>query len=755
MFSKLKEKRSIHLWAVLPVLIWLFVQYLFFDTFIFHDTWNHNFPQTYEVSKASSCMQFAYWLPSDTGTPTVIYAISFSLTQVIKAILIHVWSCTHPTPYSAMLTYKGIAIFSYLLFSAGMFVLGKVLFRQRLTAIYLMSGSLFAGACLQGQHSDEVIYILFWVPWCATALVLASKNLHGYLNPHLPFFYFNIGALLFCLCLMDMYPHIPALAAVYAAVICAILYGCNQNFIARNTLHQLWPMATVLLLTILGLYCIEQQIFLFQPQHSRTAITLTPDQIGQTAFTQPSALFGSLFPLSFTAGFDEIASRYVWKGFIYRLDLLLIYIGTIPFFLSISLLFSNKSRRATFGWLVFTIMLAATSMQTTGFYYAIFHLPFFNLFRSYFHFWDYVVFSFLVLSAYGFENVMQCNLGERIKILKKTFIASFAIYIIGFTSLVLFIIRATGHGPGLGSYLWEIALDATIIIGSLLSISIGINKKISSNKIGVILIGFLIFTQTIYISHIYLMLGEKSEKTFSRYQTNIELLTPIADNKWDLAGEITRIQCEKASGCNLSQRPATSLKDDTDGSFFRDLHSPIIRKNLPANIKSSLAGVTFPILWATPSITYLPSYEALDTIIINTNNDNILKNTTYVINPIANFEYIKSTHEKLNISFSNMKITPNNISFEYNSNSQGYVNISTTANNGWKATLNGYDVPIIRSYYNYMTIKINPGEGQITLNYSNSLDKYFFWSRNFLALLGLVCMGHLFFKFACFKPASK
>jgi hypothetical protein len=545
---------------------------------------------------------------------------------------------------------------------------------------------------------------------------------------------------------MDMYPHIPTLAVIYAATIYALLYGSTLNFITiLKTLPRIWLAALPILLAIAGLYCIEKQIFLFQPQHSRTAITVTANQIGQTAFTQPSALFGWLFPLSFAAGFEEIASRYIWKGFIYRLDLLLIYMGTIPLFLSLSLLFSNENRRAAFGWLLFTLVLAATSMQSTGLYLTIIHLPFFNIFRSYIHFWDYVFFSFLVLSAYGFESIIRCALEERTIILKKTFAASFAIYILGLTSLALFILQATGHGPGLRSYLWEITLDIIIIICSLVSISLGVNKRVSSIMLGSLLIVFLIITQTIYLTHMYLIFGETSEKTFARYQTNKELLTPISANSWATADDFKRIECEKASGCNLSQRPATSLKNNTDGSFFRDLNNPVLRKAIPDNMKSALTGITKPILWATSSISIIPSHDALDSILAKSflSPQDTLSLTTYVVSPGIAEQLNESNLYKINANFSDIKISPNNISFSYNSNIDGYANLSLTANDGWKATINGFESTIIRSFYNYVTFKIPQGHGQVILEYSNNLDKYFFWSRYLLALLGILSIIYI------------
>jgi len=181
--------------VTLIVVMWAVLHWTFRDVFIFHDSWNHNFPQVYEVTKNSACGQLAYWLSSDTGTPTVIYGISFSLTQMFRIALMNWWACTHPAPFDAMLYYKVQIFVIYLGFALGMYVLGRSLFRHWVTALYLMTATLFAGACLESLHADEIAIMMFWVPWCTAALAVALRHLDDYRGA----LYANLAALFFCM----------------------------------------------------------------------------------------------------------------------------------------------------------------------------------------------------------------------------------------------------------------------------------------------------------------------------------------------------------------------------------------------------------------------------------------------------------------------------------------------------------------------------------------------------------------------------
>jgi hypothetical protein len=218
-----------------------------------------------------------------------------------------------------MLIYKAQIFVIYLGFALGMFVLGRVIFRHWLSALYLMAATLFAGACIDSLHSDEVAIIVFWVPWTGAALAMAHRHHASRRGPT----YVNLAALFSCLQLADMYPHIPSLALIYALVIYIALAGTGALRAILAQWPRLWPAVLVVMLTAGALYALHGQIFDYQPQHSRTQITVEPSQFGQTGFMQPSAFFGSLFPLSFTAAFEEIASGYGWRGFNFRLDVLI------------------------------------------------------------------------------------------------------------------------------------------------------------------------------------------------------------------------------------------------------------------------------------------------------------------------------------------------------------------------------------------------------------------------------------------------
>jgi len=737
--SRMNDRRLEFAAIATVILVWAALHWAFRNVFIFHDAWNFNFPLVYEVAKNSACGRFAFWLSSDTGSPTLIYALSYSLTQVFRIVLINWWACTHPAPFDAMLFYKAQIFLIYLGFASGTYVLGRVLFRHWLSALYLMAAVLFAGACLDSMHSDQVAVLMFWVPWCAAALAMAVRHS----AERRGFFYINLGAVFFCVQLLDMYPHIPALAAAYAAAIYLALWPMEALRTMVRLAPRLWPASIVVLVTVAALYAIHHQIFDFQPHPSRTEIKVVPSQFGQTGFMQLSAFFGSLFPLTFTHAFEEIASRYVWRGFIYRLDVLMVYLGTIPLWLILALLPRRGFGRAALGWLIFAFLLLLTSLQSSGFYFAIFHLPFFDLFRSYFHFFDYALIGFLVVSAYGFDRIAASPAADRAAVFRATLLLGVGLFALGAAALVVFVSWAKGHGPGLPAYTLSITVDAAIILIAFGAIYACTRQAISAGGAAILTVAGLVLSQSIHAAGVYGLLGEPAQATFARYKLDQRMLTPLDAAEWDMPGGIMRVPCQKSAGCNLAKRPAASLRTDTDGSFFRDRQSPVLRLALPADVKSALAGVTHPILWATGAVTVLPSIEALDRALAQYRGEAsaLLTRTTYVVDPVR--EDAAATPSAAvaappPIEFAGMKVSPNRVSFRYRAGAEGYANLSLTAAPGWSARVNAAEAPIIRGYYNYITVKLPPEEGDVTLEYRDFLGGYFFYSRTVLAMLALI-----------------
>jgi len=105
------------------------------------------------------------------------------------------------------------------------------------------------------------------------------------------------------------------------------------------------------------------------------------------------------------------------------------------------------------------------------------------------------------------------------------------------------------------------------------------------------------------------------------------------------------------------------------------------------------------------------------------------------------------------ISFSDMRVSPNRISFRYSASADGFVNLSLTASSGWSATVAGATTAIIREFYNYVTVKVPVGQGEVVLSYWDGLDAYLFRSRTTLALLGLVGTGFFAWRVWCKKPS--
>jgi len=722
--------------VLIGVIAWWAALHLdFWSVLIYHDTWITNFTETYGVARNSACLKFAYWLMSvDTGSPTVIYAISASLTQPIRVLLVNWWACTRPQPFDAMLIYKLQIFVIYFGFALGMFVLGRMLFRHWLSAVYLATAALFAGFCVYNVHSDQSVIMVFWVPWYAAALVMADR----YSNEPRAALHVNLAAVLFCLQLLDQSPHLAALGAATAFLIYATMRFEHLVNLLRQS-SRFWPAALVLLVTVGGLYVIQNQIYDFRPSQ-RAAVTVHPSQFGQTGFIQPSAFFGELFPLTFTAAFEEIASGYGWRAFIYRLDVPILYIGTLPLVLVISLfskggLRSNGLCGAPLGWLIFSAVLMLMSLQTSQLYFAMFHIPFFNLFRDYFHYFVYALFGFLVLSGYGFDRLLTTTSIVRANVLRATFILSSIVYLGGATVLGALAIYGKGDGPGFWSYLWSMAEDAVIVVTTLGALLVAAWHPNLRTRHALFALFVLIATQSIHAAGVYRLLGEPASSIFKRYQMDAAMLAPYSAAEWANPTQLRRVECPTNASCFLAQRDGASLKRDLDGTFFRHRLNPVFQDTLSPDVKMALVGISHPALWASAGLQGVASVADLDRELdaYRSELDMLLSRWTYVID--------SQVKEKLatqpTVLFANMDRGTDEMSFHYRADSSAFANLSVTAAPGWSATINGAATPIIKANFDFITFRLPAGEGVVTLRYDNAASVYFFWSRWILAALGI------------------
>ena len=152
--------------------IWAVLQLVFAGRLIYHDTWLHNFPLLFAVAKNMACTGMPDWLGRiDSGTPVSIYTTSSSLTNPVRLALVFLMSCLRPGIAEGVRFHQAHVFLLYLFFAAGMYVLGRALYARHLSAVYLFAATLFAGLCLQTEHSDQSVTILFWVPWIVVCAV--------------------------------------------------------------------------------------------------------------------------------------------------------------------------------------------------------------------------------------------------------------------------------------------------------------------------------------------------------------------------------------------------------------------------------------------------------------------------------------------------------------------------------------------------------------------------------------------------------
>ena len=282
-----------------------------------------------------ACSGMPDWLGGvNSGTPVALYASQFGLTNPIRLALLFLMSCLKPGLTGAIYFQKFHILALYLSFAAGMYVMGRVLYRHRLSALYLFAATLFAGLTMETTHSDQTVLILFWLPWIVSCFVLfhrerAEHHAHSYLN-----------AAVLLAALQSLYPS-PHLTAFSAALALA-LYGALKPAAFFDGLRRhwrcLWPAGVVLALTGADLGFLLRQFQDHVPS-LRPEMSITLSEIGVTAFT-PTSLIHAFFPFGLLVPLEGLAAGLRdWSvslglpdfiAFDYPLNVMMFFVGTIP-----------------------------------------------------------------------------------------------------------------------------------------------------------------------------------------------------------------------------------------------------------------------------------------------------------------------------------------------------------------------------------------------------------------------------------------
>jgi hypothetical protein len=725
------------------VAAWSVLHWSFRDVVIYHDNWLHNFPFVFAVAKSSSCGNLASWLMwPDSGSPTSAYLISYSLTNPIRIVLLNIFACARLEPFAALLVYKTQVYVIYLGFAVGMAVLGKTLFQSWLSVLYIFAATLFAGFCLDAAHSDQVAILVFWAPWFVAAAALADRHAGEIKGT----FYANGAVLFFCGALVDQYPHFAIVAGATGGSFYAYLRFERLKLLLAQW-RQLWPTVIFLGITAAQLLFILGKFTNYVPS-LRASIVVDPSQFGVTGFMQPSALFGLLFPLTFTAAFDQIASGFGPMGsrsFIYYIDILILYGGTFPLLLAIGWFVRAGQKTLKIGWLGFTVVLLLISLQQSGLYFILFHIPLFDVFRSYFLFVPYVMFGFLVISGYGFERLV---IGERLRRrdqLGQTQRFGYILFAVAAVLLVA-VIGWSGLGWGILDHAYAILGD-TAIIGAAFALLFILWRYPGFHPLYVTaIITTLILTQSLYAVVIYRTLGISAAAAFERYELTPTMLTPYSAVELSQPEKLRRVACPTFGSCYLALRDAASLRRDLDGTFLRHRSNPIFQNNLTEGVKSALAGVTHAFIWPSISTELVPSITALNDILDAHEPElpQLLRKSVFIIGDSEAKKSAEATQPaRVSVSLSDLERTTDRISLRYRADGNAFVNLGITYDRYWRATVNGNATSVFPGNYGTATVNIPSGGGVLELRYNDPFARLLFWSRNMVVGLELLMAIYL------------
>lgn len=725
---------------IVSVTTWLAIHLWFGDVLILHDSWKHIFPIVYAVAQNASCGSLPAWLGSvDNGSSTLIYTISFSLTQIVRVPLLYFWSCAHPEVIDAMYMYKAQIYLTYFLFSASMYVLGRVLFTHRIAAAYLCSATLFAGLCLDSAHSNQIVSELFWVPWILIASVLYHRNFESRRGVN----FLNLATIFFCIQLLDHYPHLIVIGTAISLLIYA-WFVPSAFRIAPSHFPRLWPALIVLVLTAAHLLIIKQSISEYSPS-LRSDLIVNPNNFGETGFVQLTALIGGFLPNTFMAGFDVFGDsmaatlqhafgKPMGRKFIFRLDTLLFFVGVIPALLAIAFAIGYKDRKIRKGWLIFATVCFLVSLQQSKLYMLMFHVPFFNVFRGYFLYIVFVVFAVLVMGAYALDQLIGSPKEEREALAKRAIIWFLAFTAVSALALVGLILGMPERIAFVHTLLAPLALDVVLLLAGIVAFR-KLARASTPHLVSVLLVLGLVLPQAAYFAKSYHAVGLSVAEVYAGYGIERNDDTGPAVG----AEGIVRKLCMKFAQCYLSASPTVSLQTDLEGTFLRNRNEPVFQKGLARPAVEALTGIAQPPVWLSVGTkTYSNGAELVHALNAASGNViNLLRSTTFVTVDDQKWTQQPDVDSVPSGRLLSINRSRDGLRAEYQSETPLFMNAAVNFSPYWRASVDGRPATLVRGNFGGMVAPVPAGRHIVQFEFSDPYHDFVIYSRYFLLIIAI------------------
>ena len=720
------------------LLLWALIHAIHADQFIYHDSWKHIFPVVYRIAASGSCGDLSAWLGTvDNGSPTAAYALSMSLTHVLRVPTMYALSCLDLAPRDALYVHKLQIILSWLLFAGGMYVLGRVLYRSRASAAYLLVATLVSGAGLDALHSDQIVSELFWVPWVTAAFALFNRHRS---DPRGALF-FNAGVLFFSVSLLDHYPHLVALAAVIAGALYLALHARDTLAFFRGNVIRLLPGTAVMLMVLLQLLYVQSVISDYAPS-LRGDLVVDPAKFGSTGFLQPTAVVTPFFPLTFLADYEKLFNTM--PQYIFRLDNLLLAFGAIPLLLAMAAILSPRvPRAAKVGFGLFTLALALVALEQSRLYLLIFHLPFYDLFRGYFLFSIFIVFGILVLSGYGFDGLATSPTKEWVRLARSTVICGGATALVVVCGLAWLVWLAPDARSTVGRMFLPALFDVAALAIAAWVIA-GARFRCDREKwIRCVILATALLQVPFFLGS-YRMLAFSDNELIKTYRLDSEDLASRLSETTRQSGTSRKL-CTLFAQCYLSGRPTVSFNLDLEGTFLRNRSEPVFQESLPYAMREALSGLSRPDVWLSRGFeTYADRDELVQRLSDASRTPNeILDNTAFVPQASASQDIRQHATARRLGEIVRVERGPDRLTVAYRVDEPQVLVVAINYDQNWRARVEGRELPLLRANFGGMATPVASGAGTVELTYRSLRSELFFGSRYALLLAAAAVVGWL------------
>ena len=504
-------------------------------------------------------------------------------------------------------------------------------------------------------------------------------------------------------------------------------------------------IAIIVLTTVFQLFVVKAAIVSYRPAF-RSDLVVDPATFGVTGFAQPTPRcmgrscrwdFWLRMKLALVSvpGWLPTGERAGPRGFMYRYDVLFFHLGIVPSLLLVVSLVSGHRRRVRAAWLAFAAVMFLVALQQSGVYFGLYHVPFFNLFRSYALYLSFTVFALLVVSAFGFDALIAATPPVRRALVNRAIRVMIVAGVAAAGCFLWLVYLTPGSLQLLRRVLEYVVLDVGVLAASLWGLR-RLSRGDATTALAAGVLGLLVASQVLYTAGVYRILGTPAKRMMARMNIQVEERNLLSAESIR-PDRFHRKACTMFAQCYLSDGPSASLRLDLEGSFLRSRESVIYQAEIAPSAAMALLGISHPVYWSSEELREYDDF----TEVVQTLNDagegvhEFLRRVTFVRagDGARRGRRPENSHPEL----IRLEREADRTRIAYRSSGAFYLNASVTYDKGWRASVGGRPLEIHRGNFDGLVVEVPPGQHVVEFRYFSWSARLFFLTR-FLQLAAAV-----------------